>query len=200
MALVGVTEGAAAPAVVRVREAWQVLAPGAHVAAAAVAVLVAAGAMGWWADTRWALASAGCLLVLLAAAVVDLVEHRLPNALVLAAAVPVAAGAALAALTGSAAWTGALAGSAVVGLPLLGAHLASPAGLGFGDVKAGAVLGAGVGLVSPALAVTGLMAGLLGTAGWALAGRQRAVPLGPGMVAGTVAVFAAGRFSGVEPW
>ena len=38
-------------------------------------------------------------------------------------------------------------GAALVGAPLLATHLVSPAGMGFGDVKAGTVLGAAVGLV-----------------------------------------------------
>lgn len=200
MYVVGVSGEGTTPAALGLREAWSILAPGTQRAAVATAALAAAAAVGWWADTRWATVSAVSLIVLLAAAVVDLVEHRLPNGLVLAAAVPVAAAVAVAAAAGSDAWTGSFAGASVVGLPLLGTHLAAPAGLGFGDVKAGVVLGGGVGLVSPALAVAGLMLGLVGTATWAVAGRHRAVPLGPGMVIGTVAALAAGRLLGVRPW
>jgi leader peptidase (prepilin peptidase)/N-methyltransferase len=174
--------------------------PGARAAAAVLAIVLIAGTLAWWPATRWAGWTAVALVPLLAAAAVDLVEHRLPNVLVLAAGVPVLVGLVLAAAAGSNAWTGALAGAAVVGLPLLGAHLASPSGLGFGDVKAGAVLGGAVGLVAPILAVVGLIAGLLATAAWALASRRRALPLGPGMVAGAVVVFALGRVAGVEAW
>jgi leader peptidase (prepilin peptidase)/N-methyltransferase len=174
--------------------------PGTRVAAGGLAIVVIAGAVAWWPATRWAGWTAAALVPLLVAAVVDLVEHRLPNVLVLAAGVPVVTGLSLAAAAGSNAWTGALAGAAVVGLPLLGAHLASPSGLGFGDVKAGAVLGGAVGLVAPILAVLGLIAGLLGTAAWAVVSRRRALPLGPGMVGGAVVMFAVGRLAGVEAW
>ena len=59
-------------------------------------------------------------------------------------------------------------------------HLVSPAGMGFGDVKAGAVIGAAVGLVDPQLAALALVLGLAGSAGWAAVRRRRTIPLGPG--------------------
>ena len=47
----------------------------------------------------------------------------------------------------------ALAGAAVLAVPLLLVHLVSPAGLGFGDVKYGALIGAGVGVATGPAAV-----------------------------------------------
>ena len=107
------------------------------------------------------------LVVLVAAAVVDVAEHRLPNALV-----------GLAAASRSC-WRCSAAGSAdllrssrrrrrLLGGPLLVTHLVSPAGMGFGDVKAGAVLGAALGLLDPQIALLALVLGLAAAASWGL--------------------------------
>jgi len=141
-----------------------------------------------WVDDAPAVAATGvCLLILSAAALVDLVERRLPNELVGAAALPVGVAVALALAAGSPAIaTGALAGAALLGAPLLAAHVISPNGMGFGDVKAGTVVGAAVGLVSVPAAALGLLLALAGSGGWAVARRRRHVALGPGLVAGAV--------------
>ena len=62
-----------------------------------------------------------------------------------------------------------LVGAALLGGPLLVTHLVSPAGMGFGDVKAGAVAGAALGLIDPQLAVLALVLGLAAAASWGLA-------------------------------
>ena len=87
-------------------------------------------------DHPGASAPAPSLLVLVAAALVDAVEHRLPNR---------TRGPRRGARPGRprAGWTAdvgrsTLAGAAFVAVPLLVTHLVAPAGMGFGDVKAGA--------------------------------------------------------------
>ena len=138
----------------------------------------------WLTDTPAAIATGLSLIVLIAAAAVDAVDHRLPNELVGAAAIPVGVAAAIALAAGSPdSAVGALVGGLLLGVPLLVAHLASPSGMGFGDVKAGAVLGAAVGLVDAELVVLTLVLALAVAAGWAIARRRRTVPLGPSLVA-----------------
>jgi leader peptidase (prepilin peptidase)/N-methyltransferase len=151
----------------------------------------------WWLPiTLRATGTGAALTVLVAAALVDAAEHRLPNLLVALAAVPVA-------VTLLAGWSpdvarGVLAGAAVVGVPLLAAHLVAPAGMGFGDVKAGAVLGAAVALVDVQLAALALVLGLAGAAAWGVARRARSIPLGPGLVGGALVALALGRLLGLE--
>ena len=159
---------------------------------ASVAIVVTT--MVWFTVTPVALATGAALAALAAAAIVDVAERRLPNRLVVLAGVPVLA----AAVVGPGA--AAVVGAAAVGVPLFVTHLVSPAGLGFGDVKAGTVLGGALGLLSPVIAPAALLLGLIGSAGWALAGRQRSVPLGPGLVGGAIAASLVGFWAGVEPW
>jgi leader peptidase (prepilin peptidase)/N-methyltransferase len=157
--------------------AWATTGRWGRVATVAVAVAASTAAAVWVPETSAAVATGLTVLVLVAAALVDAVEHRLPNGLVGAAAAPVVGALAVAWVTGATdAVVGAAVGVALVGGPLLVTHLASPTGMGFGDVKAGAVLGA-------ALA---LLLGLSGAAAWAVAGRRRSVALGPALVAGAV--------------
>jgi leader peptidase (prepilin peptidase) / N-methyltransferase len=178
---------------------WSLLGPRGRVVAIGAAVAGAAAAGSWLADTANAVATGLSMLVLTAAALVDAVEHRLPNALVGAAAVPVILALAIAWVTGSTdvVWGG-LVGAALVGGPLLVAHLISPVGMGFGDVKAGAVLGAALGLINAQIAVLALMLGLLGSAVWALSGRRRSVALGPGLVGGAVVALFVARLLYME--
>ena len=89
------------------------------------------------------------------AATTDARVSRLPDRVVLPGLAVFAA-----VLFVASAWTGswrwvvaALAGAAVLAVPLLLVHLVSPAGLGFGDVKYGALIGAGVGVASGPAAV-----------------------------------------------
>jgi len=181
----------------RVGRAWTLVGvAGRRAAVAAVVALVAAGA---WVATAlpFAVASTLCLVLLVPAAVVDAVEHRLPNALVAVAAIPVVVAAAISALGQGQAASGALGGAALVGGPLLLAHLVSPDGMGFGDVKAGVVVGAGVGLLGVPSAVLALLLALITAAAWALARHHKSVPLGPGLVVGALgAIVATGAVAG----
>ena len=153
----------------------------------------------WVPETSAAVATGLSVLILVAAALVDAVEHRLPNVLVGAAAVPVVGALAVAWVTGATdVVVGAAVGAALVGGPLLVTHLASPTGMGFGDVKAGAVLGAALGLVNAQIAALALLLGLSGAAGWAVAGRRRTIALGPGLVAGAVLALVVAWWMNVE--
>jgi leader peptidase (prepilin peptidase)/N-methyltransferase len=174
--------------------AWRRLGSNGRSAIVVAAVAIAVTTLVWLTVTPAALATGAALAALVAAAIVDVAERRLPNRLVILAGVPVLA----AAVVGPAA--AAVIGAAAVAVPLVITHLVSPAGLGFGDVKAGTVLGGALGLLSPVLAPAALLVGLLGSAAWALAARRRSVPLGPGLVGGAIAASLIGFSVGVEPW
>lgn len=180
--------------------------PPALLSSAPARLLVATGTGGiavvvavWFSAAPVVVATGLSLLLLTAAAFVDLAERRLPNELVAAAALPVGVAAAVALAAGtSTVATGAIGGAALVGAPLLATHLVSPAGMGFGDVKAGTVLGAAIGLVSvPAAALT-LLVALAGSGLWAVMRRRRNVALGPGLILGAVIALGAARALGVE--
>jgi leader peptidase (prepilin peptidase)/N-methyltransferase len=140
------------------------------------------------------------LSALTVAALVDVAERRIPNGCVLVAAGSVVAAVVASVLGDTGGWTGAGLGALVAGGPLLITHLLSPAGLGFGDVKAGTVLGGALGLVAPVLAAGGLVVALLLAAVGALAARRRDVPLGPWLVVGAVAALVGGHGLAVTPW
>jgi prepilin signal peptidase PulO-like enzyme (type II secretory pathway) len=74
---------------------------------------------------------------------------------------------------------------------LLILHLVAPASMGFGDVKAGLVLGAAIGVVNWQLALAGLAlaAGLTATVG--VLTRASTVAFGPGLVAASAIALVA---------
>jgi leader peptidase (prepilin peptidase)/N-methyltransferase len=132
--------------------------------------------------------------------VLDARTHRLPDRLILPC-YPVAA----VLLSGAALTAGEPhrvvsmgGGAAVLWIAYLALHLVRPAGLGFGDVKLGGLLGLYLGfggwpLVAGGTAVAVVSAGLWslllvsgGRAGW-----HTAVPLGPFMIGGAAIAFAA---------
>jgi leader peptidase (prepilin peptidase) / N-methyltransferase len=167
----------------------------------AIAAVAASGVVAatWASLTPFALATGLSLALLAVAAMVDAVERRIPNALVGAAVVPVAVAATAPLVAGSTQLAvGAIAGAALLGGPLLLTHLVAPAGMGFGDVKAGAVLGAALGLVNTQIAVLALLLSLATSATWALAHRQRTMPLGPGLIVGALAALTIGRLISLE--
>ena len=183
--------------VVRViRASWRAIGLVGQVLTVAGVVASLALAASWAPSSTAAHATGASLAILTVAAVVDAVAHRLPNALVATAAVPVVVALALHwsdDLTRSSA-----AGAALLGGPLLVTHLIAPRGLGFGDVKAGAVLGAALGLLAAPLAVLALVLGLLAAATFGLLRRLRSIALGPALVAGAVLALALGRLVGVD--
>jgi leader peptidase (prepilin peptidase)/N-methyltransferase len=131
---------------------------------------------------------------------VDLRERRLPDPLTLGGA-----GAVLALLLSRGALTGdlgptrgGLLGAALMAGVLLAFHLASPRGMGFGDVKLGLLLGLVVGARGADLVLVALLlAGLLGAVvGVVLMVRHRrrdlTLAFGPCLVAGAVLALALG--------
>ena len=136
----------------------------------------------------------------IALAVIDLDVHRLPNAIVYPSYLVMAV-----LLTVAGVATGSIepvvraaVGGATLFAFFLALALASPKGMGLGDVKLAGVLGAALGFLSyPAVFVGTFAAFVLGgLAGAALilarrAGRGTLIPFGPAMVAGAlIALFA----------
>jgi leader peptidase (prepilin peptidase)/N-methyltransferase len=117
------------------------------------------------------------------AGVVDLRTGRLPDAIVLPGLIVTLVLTAIARDVG-----GALAGSLLLCLPMLLVHLARPDGLGFGDVKFAALLGAGLGIVVVPLVLPAfLLAAFVHTIGCALErAHGRLVPFGPALAAGSI--------------
>ncbi len=162
---------------------------------AGVAVVAAGVGSGWRAVPLVALVP-----VLVALSAADLATRRLPDRLVgptIGILFAVLAVTALAA--GEPGWLGgAVVGAVLLGGVLFAVHVVSPAGMGFGDVKFGVVLGAALGWVHPLLALVGLLIGsVLGAvAGVVLAVARRdrkvTVPFGPFLAAGTVIALLAG--------
>ena len=180
----------------RVTSAWRAIGRPARV----LTVLAALGCVvlaALWAGESLAVVACGLsLLVLVVAALVDAVEHRLPDVLVLAASLPVVAALVLAGSPDLA--RSAAVGSVVVAGPLLVTHLVTPSGMGFGDVKAGAVLGAALGLIDVEVALLGLVLGLGLGAVWGVGRRVRSIALGPALVLGALAAVVIARLVGVE--
>ena len=146
-------------------------------------------------------ALASSLAVATVAAIVDVRTHRLPDTLVVAAALPVVAvGAASGALDDV------LLGAVVFAAPILAVHLVSPVVMGFGDVKFAAALGGATGLLDPLWALVALCVASGVTAIVGLFRRARSLPFGPGLVAGAAsAVTIAAAFpnalsEGRLPW
>ena len=153
--------------------------------AAAVVVAVAAGIR----PAPETIALAGWALAIVVAALIDARAGRLPDAVVVPGLLYTVAAATSAGRGG-----GAVAGAALFCLPMLATHLARPAGLGFGDVKFASVLGAGIGVVRPALVLPAflLAAALHITACLAAGARGRLVPFGPALSLGSAIVVAIG--------
>jgi leader peptidase (prepilin peptidase)/N-methyltransferase len=180
----------------RIGSAWREVDRAGRVIVAVASVLVVAVTVAWDGETVAAVATGASLLVLVVAALVDVVEHRLPNALLALAATPAVV--ALVAAGSVELVRGAALGAAVLGGPLLVTHLVSPTGMGFGDVKAGVVLGAALGLIDVQVALLALVLGLAAAATWGLVRRSRTVAFGPGLVAGAILGLAIARWAGVE--
>ena len=128
---------------------------------------------------------------LAAAAWVDLRERRLPDELVGAGAI------AMSVLLLTDARRDVVVGAALLAGPILLVHLLAPAHLGFGDVKAAAVLGAVLGVLDPVLALVALAVAAGGAAAWGLVRHQPSVAFGPALVAGTSVVALGAVVGGV---
>ncbi len=144
--------------------------------------------------SRWLLVDVVAAAFLVPLVLIDLRERRLPDRLTLggSAALLALVGAQTAISGDFTPLVGALAGAGALAGVLLALHLASPQGMGFGDVKLGLLLGVlvgarSVGLVLPALLIAGLL-GALGGLVQMVRHRRRDVtlPFGPYLVAGAV--------------
>lgn len=127
-------------------------------------------------------ASIGTLVI---AAEVDRRHARLPDGLLVAAVLPVLIVGLVASQLGAVAL-----GAAYGAVPPAMLHLVSPRGLGFGDVKLAAVLGATLGLAEPRLALVGVCLAAGTASAVALVRRRRAVAFGPYLVSASALVLA----------
>lgn len=131
-------------------------------------------------SVRMALVAAGCLAA--AAAVIDVYEHRLPNALTASIAAIALAGAAGADGPGSRVLVGSLVGGALAGGAMLVVHLRR--GVGLGDVKMAGALGLSAGSVAVVAAPVAIaVAALLAATAGVVMGRSR-LALGPALWCG----------------
>ena len=130
-----------------------------------------------------------------AASTVDVRSARLPDRVVLPGLLVTLAG-----VAASGRITPALLGCMMLGAPLLLGHVLRPEGLGFGDVKFGCLVGAGLGAIAlSSVVVAYLLSVLLHLALCVVvrAGR-RAVPFGPALSVAaffTMSLVIIGRFS-----
>ena len=161
----------------RVAAAWTDSHPVARRAVFAACVSAVAASLVVPAPTtvRWGIAAAGVLLAV--ASLVDVHEHKLPNRLLLAALLAAACGA-VASLDRDVI-VASLVGMVLAGGLMLLVRLSR--GVGMGDVKMAAVVGASTGGVALtaaplAVAIAALVAGVYG-----LLAHRRRVPLGPAL-------------------
>ena len=157
-------------------------------AAIAVIILAVAAAAG-------TVAAAGAIgiALLVPAAVVDIEERRLPDAWLGAGATAMIVTLVVDSVVGQPNDTGMPAdvalGALAMALPVLALHLVSPASMGFGDVKAAAVLGAAVGTADARLAAVALCLAAAGGAAVGLVTRRRTIPFGPFLVIASLLVL-----------
>jgi leader peptidase (prepilin peptidase)/N-methyltransferase len=149
---------------------------------------VALGVVGWHAVAVLAVVSG----VGVGVCRVDVRQRRIPTPLVAIAAVGVLAVAITTMVRdeSSVPLARAAVGAVVLGATFLVVHLASPAGIGFGDVRLATVIGAAANLATATWTVAllvGLGAAVAAVAAMAIT-RQRSVPFGPFLVAAAIAV------------
>ncbi len=173
----------------RVNLAWRVLTPrrrGAVLAGVAGAIGIAlAAARQVPVASAVAIGAVGVLAA--GAAVVDVHEHRIPNRLVWSALIVVAVAAGLA---GWRTVADVLVGLVIGSVPLFVVRYDK--GLGLGDVKFAAALGAAGGLVHPGVGLVAVWAAALASGVFALRTDRLRLALAPWLWAGFVAACAAG--------
>ena len=143
-------------------------------------------------------ASAISMFWIFTAAGVDKLCHQLPDALVVLALLPTAMAAAALTLQGSpTAVTSIGIGAAIWAVPLLVIHVITPAGVGFGDVKAAGAIGAVLALSQDAVVVAaGLVAAVVGATVSGTRSENHQLALGPFLAGGAVACLAVGSLAG----
>ena len=145
-------------------------------------------------------------MIAVTAAVIDARTLRIPNWLTGTAAFLFAVLSVHLVVVDNSAWQPIVAGAAIMGGPLLAAHLVSKSRTpGLGDVKLATVLGAPLGAVSPAAAYWALLLALTIGAGFGLiyqrATKRRAFPLGPAIsLASVLTAFAFGLTGSNGVW
>lgn len=158
----------------------------------ATALTAAAAGLAMALSGHVPVASGLAVTVLVPAALIDVHHRRLPNRWVAAAALTFVA----AVLIGLGVGDGSDVGGAGLGMialagPLLVLHVVSPTSMGFGDVKAAAVLGACLGVIDWQLALAGLALAAGLTSVVAIVRHRSVVAFGPGLVAGALIALAA---------
>lgn len=178
----------------RVTVAWGEAHP--VVRRAVIAATVTAGALGTALPVsytvRWSVAVVGAVLAL--AALVDVREHKLPNRLVGAALAVVFAG--VLSTTTAAPLISALSGMVLAGGLMLLVRMTR--GVGMGDVKMAAVIGASTGAAALVAAPLAIAIAALVAVMYGLLAHRRRLPLGPALWAGwaiSLAAVAAGWLS-----
>lgn len=162
--------------VVRVERAWMAAGPLGRRTFVAVCATTAAVAAAVPAATAVRLAVAVTGLLLAAAALVDVHEHKLPNRLLGLAALATVIGAVIA---GASSAIGSLLGLLAAGVPVLLVRLTR--GIGMGDVKMAAVVGASAGAAGVAAAPVAVAVAALAGAAFGVVARRRRVEMGPAL-------------------
>jgi leader peptidase (prepilin peptidase)/N-methyltransferase len=143
-----------------------------------------------------ALPAIATVAALVPAAAIDVRERRLPDTWVLGAALILFATTWTAWMLGQSFDAGSvLLGAAVMAGPMMLLHAVSPGSMGFGDVKAGVVLGAALGTLDWRLGLVALtLAAGLGVVVGAVR-RSSTIPFGPFLVLGaTLAILGSDRW------
>lgn len=129
--------------------------------------------------------------MLVPAALVDVHERRLPNQIIVVGSIVFVGGCVVESMVGvSLPVESIVVGVVAMALPLFTMHLASPASMGFGDVKLGVALGAVAGSVDWRLALWALVLASGASAAIAISRRRRTLAFGPGLIGATIALLA----------
>lgn len=127
------------------------------------------------------------------AVLVDTQQRRLPDVWLGVAALVLLVGVGVSWSTGATVTSpvGLAIGAALMAVPLLVLHLASPSSMGFGDVKLAVVLGGAIGVLDWRLAIPALAIAAGSTATVGVVTRARLIAFGPGLVGGALVAMLA---------
>jgi leader peptidase (prepilin peptidase)/N-methyltransferase len=152
----------------------------------------------WWPTATSGIATVISMSWISGAAVFDRLCRRLPDALLALGGLAVVMAAAVHLLHGNSVAVASVGRSAAVwSFPFLVTHLVAPTALGFGDVKAAAVIGAALGLTLPVIAsVAAMIVGMAAAASVGMASRRPTIALGPYLALGAIASLTFDRFAG----